>query len=416
MTTTTSASAPTNFLTLAKPHKGGQRALYKHPARFHVVACGRRWGKTAYGKIAASEAIFKHGLDVWWVSPTYKMSSAMWREFKRSLGPFAQTINAQERYLEFASGATLTVWTGESADTMRGGAPGLVVIDEAAMIRDADMWPAVIRPALSDKRGRALFLSTPRGHNWFWELYNRGNDPLFPDYKSWNFPTSTNVMLPHLVEEVAEAERTLPDRLFRQEYLAEFIPDAGGVFRGVVDVSTISGKREPLASHRYVGGVDWGRSNDFTVISILDSVTKEQVFVDRFNQIGWEFQRKRLKGVIDRWKPAVVIAEANSIGEPNIEALRREGLPVRSFQTTAQSKGPLIEDLALAIERKLVTLLNDRVQVAELQAYELERMPSGSFRYSAPDGGHDDTVIALALAWYAIAHTGVARVEANPIY
>ena len=411
-----SPQAGDTSLALAKPHKGGQRALYRHPARFQVVACGRRWGKTAFGKIVASEALFKHGLDVWWVAPTYKMSSAMWREFLRSLAPFARSVNAQERYIEFGGGQTLTVWTGESADTMRGGAPGLVIIDEAAMIRDAEMWPAVIRPTLSDKRGRAIFLSTPRGRNWFWELYNRGNDPLFPDYMSWNFPTVSNITIPHLVDEVAEAERTLPERLFRQEYLAEFIDDAGGVFRGVDAASTISGKPEPVAGRRYVGGVDWGRSNDFTVIVIMDAVTKEQVFIDRFNRIEYQFQRGRIKAACDRWNPAVIYAEANSIGEPNIEALRREGLPVRPFQTTAQSKGPLIEALALAIERGDVRLLNDRVQMAELQAYELERLVSGTFRYSAPDGGHDDTVIALALAWYAIANAGVGRIEANPLY
>lgn len=410
------ASAPTSSLTLIKPHSGGQRALYRHPARFQVVACGRRWGKTAFGKIAASEALFRDAVDVWWIAPTYKMSSAMWREFKRTLGPLALTINAQERYLEFGNGAVLTIWTGDSADTMRGGAPGLVIVDEAAMIRDAEMWPAVIRPALTDRHGRAIFLSTPRGHNWYWELYNRGLDPLFPQYKSWNFPTTANRTIPQIDAEVAEAGQTLPERLFRQEYLAEFIEDAGGVFRGVSAASTISSRREPVAGRRYVGGIDWGKANDFTVISLLDAATKEQVFIDRFNQIGWDFQRQRLKAAIERWKPAVVLAEANSIGEPNIEALRREGLPVRGFLTTAQSKGPLIEGLALAIERGDLTLLNDRVQVAELQAYELERLPSGSFRYSAPDGGHDDTVIALALAWHAIAHSGIARVDSNPIY
>lgn len=390
--------AQTNSLTLTKPHKGGQRALWLHPARFHVVACGRRWGKTAFGRLVAARTLFEYGLDVWWVSPTYKMSSAIWRDFKKSLGQFAVRADGQERMMEFANGAMLTIWTGSQPDTMRGGAPGVAIIDEAAMIRDPEMWPAIIRPALTDHKGRALFLSTPRGHNWFWELYVRGQDPLFPDYKSWCFPSSFNPTIEHIEGEIDEARLSLPDRLFRQEYLAEFIPDAGGVFRGVAEVSTLD-ERKPYKGE-FIFGVDWGKSNDFTVISILDKQTKKQVAVDRFNQINWSLQRGRLVNLYKRWNPQLIFAEANSIGGPNIEALQAEGLPVRPFDTTAQSKGPLIEALALAIERKEITLINDRVQVAELQAYEMTRLPSGTFRYNAPDGGHDDTVMALALAWH----------------
>jgi len=396
----TSALAQTNSLTLTKPHKGGQRALYRHPARYHVVACGRRWGKTSFGKIVLVEALFGYGTDVWWFSPTYKMASAVWRDLRKAFGKHATWANSSERIMEFPNGAALTIWSGEAADTARGGAPGLVIIDEAAMIRDPDMWPAVIQPALTDKQGRAMFLSTPRGHNWFWELYNRGNDPLFPDWKSWNFPSRYNLTIKHIAAEVEEARRSLPDRFFRQEYGAEFIPDAGGVFRGVEAVSTTD-IMKPYEGD-FAMGVDWGKSNDFTVCSVMDRQTKRQVDVDRFNKVGWKLQRDRLTTMYERWKPNIIWAEANSIGDPNIEALQAEGLPVRAFYTTAQSKPPLIEALALAIERKEVTLLNDRVQIAELQAYEMERMPSGSFRYNAPDGGHDDMVIGLALALYGV--------------
>lgn len=388
-----------NSLQLSKPHTGGQRALYKHPARFHIVACGRRWGKTSFGKLIVAETLFKYKMDVWWVSPTYKMSGAIWRDLRKSIGKYAVWANASERIMEFSDGATLTIWTGDSADTMRGGAPGIVIIDEAAMIKDSEMWPSVIRPALTDHRGKALFLSTPRGHNWFWELYNRGHDPLFPDYKSWNFPTGYNPILP--AGEIEEARKTIPDRLFRQEYLAEFIEDAGGVFRGVSAIST--GEIATPYKGEFIMGVDWGKSNDFTVLSVIDRKTGKQVDIDRFNQIGWSLQRRRLVAMYERWKPSAIWAEENSFGSPNIEALQNEGLPVRAFQTTAKSKPPLIEGLALAIEKQQLTLLNDRVQIAELQAYEHERMPSGSFRYSAPDGAHDDTVIALALAWHGCA-------------
>jgi len=73
---------------------------------------------------------------------------------------------------------------------------------------------------------------------------------------------------------------------------------------------------------------------------------------------------------------------------------------VRPFETTALSKTPLIDSLSLAIERKEITLLRNEVQRAELQAYQMERLPSGRYRYGSPDGGHDDSMMALALAWH----------------
>ncbi len=403
------ASEQTNSLRLIKPHKGGQRAIYRHPARFHVVSCGRRFGKTAFGKLVAAQTLFGYGLDVWWVSPTYKMASHIWREFKNAFGQFAEFSNSSERQMGFYNGAVLTFWTGDAADTMRGGSPGVVIVDEAAMIRDVNMWPAVIRPALSDHRGRAMFLSTPKGHNWFWELFNRGNDPLFPDYKSWTFPTVNNYTIKHIVPEVEEARLSLSDRLFRQEYLAEFIPDAGGVFRGVLDVSTLE-IPEPYEGD-FCMGVDWAKENDFTVVSVFDRQKKKQVDIDRFNKVDWTLQRGRLVAMYDRWKPRVIWAEANSIGGPNIEALQREGLPMQPFTTSATTKPPLIEAFALAIERKDVGLLNDRVQIAELQAYQMERRSDGKFKYNAPDGGHDDTVISGALGWYGIINSPSMLIE-----
>ena len=158
--------------------------------------------------------------------------------------------------------------------------------------------------------------------------------------------------------------------------------------------------------HAYVAGVDWGRSKDYTAIAVLDASNGKMVALERFNQVGWELQRDRLAQIVKKWRPQVVWAEANSIGEPNIDALVRQGLPVRRFYTSAKSKAPLIESLALAIERNDITLLDDPVLLGELADYKFDRLSNGSYRYGAPPGGHDDTVIATALAWYGSQSTG----------
>lgn len=339
------------------------------------------------------------GHAVAYLAPTYKMLTGVWRNLKAILAPIITNKNETYKTIETLTGGTLDCWSLERADSIRGRAYHYVVIDEAAFVPDLqDSWSKVIRPLLTDHRGGALMVSTPKGRNGFWHFFSRGQDELLPDWASWEFPTSANPYI-HPAE-IAEAKATLPSLSFQQEYLAEFVEDAGGVFRGVSDVSVLQ-PAEPYEG-QFVFGVDWGKSNDFTVISVIDRDKHAQVYKERFNQISWEHQRGRLKHLFDLWKPYSILAESNSIGDPNIEALQNDGLPVQGFATTAQTKTPLIDDLALAIERQNIRLLDDPVQVMELQAYQMERLPSGKWRYNAPAGSHDDTVIALALAWRAI--------------
>lgn len=271
-------------------------------------------------------------------------------------------------------------------------------MDEASLIRDKSIWQETMRPLLTDYRGGAIFAFTPKGRNWVWELYLMGLDPAYPSWKSFNYPTSANPYI--ALEEIEEARQSLPERAFRQEYLAEFGDDEGTVFRGVRDASTLE-LSQPMPRTRYVMGIDWGRDIDFTVATVIDADKMAQVDLIRFNQIGWDIQRGRIKALYDKWKPQICWAEENSIGSVNIEALQKEGLKIKPFLTTAQSKKDIIENLVLSLEQGTLKLLNDPVQIGELQSYNYERMTGGGFRYSAPVGAHDDTVIALAIAVFA---------------
>ncbi|MBN1200624.1 MAG: hypothetical protein JXJ20_02090 [Anaerolineae bacterium] len=380
---------------LYQPHPG-QIDILRHPARFKVVACGRRFGKTETGKILLIERALD-GLTGWWISPTYRMADDVWRGLKASLSGVWRVKCEDMRRIELPGGGVIVVRSGHNPDDLRGSGLDVAVLDEAAYLHP-DVWAAAIRPALADRRGEGLFLSTPRGRNWFWGLYMLGQNPAQSQWQSWRFPTSANPLIDPA--EIEAARALLPERLFRQEYLAEFLADTGGVFRRVEAAATADARSAPLPGERVVFGVDWGRDNDFTAIAVLSVTERRLVALDRFNEIGWGLQRGRLAAVAERWQPDAIWAEANSIGGPNIEALQTEGLPVMPFTMTASSKGPLIESLALALERGELAILPDPVLMGELQAYALERLPSGCFRYSAPPGDHDDTVIALALAWH----------------
>lgn len=298
----------------------------------------------------------------------------------------------------------IAVRSAHDPDHLRGMGLDFAVLDEAAFMQPL-VWAEVVRPMLLERRGGAMFLSTPVGRNWFWSLFKLGLDPEQAEWRSFHFRSHDNPLI--AAEELAEIERVTPERVWRSEYLAQFVEDSGQVFRGLREAADAPVGTSPQAGRRYVAGVDWGREQDYTCIVIVEADSGRMVALDRFRQARWSLQRERLAGLCALWQPRVIWAEANSMGTPNIEALQEQGLPVRAFTTNARSKRDLIEGLALAIERGDVRLLPDEVLLGELAAYGLHRLPEGGYRYGAPSGAHDDTVMALALAWYGAKRGGV---------
>lgn len=327
------------------------------------------------------------------------MLGEVWRATLRLLQPIIKAISVQDRRFELIGGGIIDFWSLDAPDSARGRKYKRIVIDEAAMIRDLEeAWQEAIRPTLTDFVGDAWFFSTPKGRNFFWSLFQRGPDPLSDDWMSWQMPTTANPYIDPAEVEAARLE--LPERTFAQEYLAQFLEDGGGVFRRVNEACRATEQTSRIPGHQYVMGVDWGRFEDFTVLSVIDVTTKEQVAIDRFNTIEYQTQLGRLKVLHDRFLPTQIIAEQNSIGIPLIEQMQRDDLPVQPFVTTNSTKAAAIDALSLAFERGDLAILSDPVQMAELLAYDAERLPSGLMRYGAPPGSHDDCVMSLALAWH----------------
>lgn len=374
----------------ANPHPG-QTEVHGSPARFKVLACGRRWGKTRLGVNECLDVAAQGG-RAWWIAPTYKMSEVGWRPLRRIGAQAGAELRKADRQIFFPGGGEVGVRSADNPDSLRGEGLDFLVMDECAYIRER-AWMEALRPALSDRTGGAMFISTPAGRNWFWRLYQRAATD--DEWAAWSFPTSANPYI--ATSEIDAARGNLPEQTFRQEYLAEFIEDAGLVFRNIL--ACVDGAPAKLdAETAYVMGVDWGQQKDFTVLTVMDTATAQVVEIDRFNQIGWHVQRGRLVALAEKWGVGHILAEANSIGGPNIEQLQNEGLPVVGFTTTNQSKQKIIVALQLAFERSEIVIPDDDILIAELQAFEASRLPSGKWRYEAAEGFHDDMVISLALA------------------
>ena len=382
-------------LILPRPHPAQYQVLMESK-RFNVLCCGRRWGKTT---IAVDRVVRPAlaGKPCAWFAPTYKLLSEVWRTVHRTLAPVTTRKNEQERWVEIIGGGKIDCWSLDDPDAGRGRAYARVVIDEAALVPNfEEAWERSVSPMLTDYRGSAWFLSTPRGTaNYFHTLYQRGQDPANEEWKSWRMPSSSNPFLPP--GEIESRQRDMTDLAFAQEYLAEFVAWAGAVFRRIMDcVGEIS--LTPAA----MIGVDWGRTGDYTVFVAL-SATGHVIGIDRFRGIEYGQQRARLA---EFWRKhggrCWIVAESNSMGGPVVEQLQADRLPVQGFLTTGPSKAGIIQGLALAFERGVIRIPNDPVLIGELQAFEGTRSPSGVMRYGAPSGLHDDTVMALAIAWGAL--------------
>jgi phage FluMu gp28-like protein len=386
------------------PLRADQAEIARHPARFKVLANGRRWGKTTFGILLAIVKALS-GLRVWWVAPDYGRASQGWEPLKQIAAQIPGAEKREDgRIIKFPGFGFVQVKSADDPDSLRGVGLDFVIIDEAAFMQE-EAWTHALRPALSDRQGGALIISTPRGRNWFWHAYQRGLDPLVSEWQSWSRPTSANHLIPP--SEIAEAKATLPEFVFAQEYLAEFQDNRFGVFRNVQALATATQQESAQPDHVYYFGVDFGRYNDFTCIAVIDATIKALVYLDRFNDTEWALQRQRIAALAHRFKPQLINAESNSMGEPNIEALRSEGLPMQSFTTTNLSKQQqLVYPLALAFESGELTIIPDPVLLHELQAYQADVLPSGALRYSHPSGGHDDTAMALMLGWSLAATYG----------
>ncbi len=311
----------------------GQREVAAHPARFRVLAAGRRWGKTLLGVWLGVDSALR-GCRVWWVAPSYKMSRVGWREIAHLAHqvPFTE-IRVGDQLVRFPSGGEIWVRSADRPDSLRGEGLDLVILDECAFMRE-EAWSGALRPALSERAGKALFISTPKGHNWFWRLFRRGIE----DGETWaslHYPTSSSPYV--TAEEIAEARRSLPERVFRQEYMAEFIEDAG-VFRGVLEAATALEQECSLVGHEYVFGVDWGKYEDYTAIVVLDATERSVVKLDIFNQINYTLQVQRLLALNEAFRPRLIVAERNAMGEPLIEELQRRGLPCNHSRPRMQVK------------------------------------------------------------------------------
>jgi hypothetical protein len=349
------------------------------------------------------------------VAPTFDHTRKQWKEIRYYCPKeLITSINRAAHTITLVGSREIQFKSADGTDSMRGEGVSVVWMDEGGQIIE-DRWTLELRPSLMDSHGRAIFTGTPHGKNWYFQLYTRGQDPHQTDYKSWSFSSYTNPYLDK--KEIDEFKRDMPELAFRQEILGEFLDEVGSVFRNVKEC--VKGSLEPpQAGNRYVVGCDLAKHEDFTVVCVLDN-NGHLVHFDRFSQLDWVFQSKRILSICQQYNGARLLIDSTGVGDPIFDQLQRLNLTVEGYKFTNATKKDLVENLSLAIDNKTISFPNPipnhgTVLFDELGLFGYVRRPSGTYEYSAPEGYHDDTVIALALAAWQISNKrdpGVVRFD-----
>ena len=374
------------------------KACFDKETTYITLNGSRQVGKTVLCMITALKwATDMNNQCVMIVSPTDSQVKKIYKQMMLMVNPLiryikSSTSQAGDCEIVFRNGSVILFRSALSDDSLRGYSNTHLILDECAFIKE-ETWNTILAPSLSVRGKKCFFSSTPKGNNFFARLYNKGFDGD-PKYKSFKLTFHNN---PYANLAFIEEQRVqIPDELFRQEYLGEFI-DAAGVFRNINDIATLLRTRY-LQTDQYYIGVDIAFKKDYTV-AVCFNQRMEMVDFIRFNNTDISYLTTTLKAFFTKWMPKKINIESNNQGLPVIQTLRNQGVNnINEFATTAQSKPLIINQLVAAVGKKEVMLLNDNILKSEFNAFTATLSKTGSIKYAAAFG-HDDIVMATAIAY-----------------
>lgn len=294
--------------------------------------------------------------------------------------------NQQKKILTLPNGSYIDFGSAERPEMMEGFGYDYALLNEGGLIfKKRSIYDNTLSPML--KNAMVRIVGTPKGKNHF--------ETLSRQYKTYKFSAYDS---PYWTpEEIQQAKETMTQEAFNQEMLAEFIQGAGAVFRNILE--NISGKllEAPQDGSKYVLAADLAKHTDFTVIMIGDTETKRVVYHDRFNQIDWGLQKSRIESAYHKFGCISGVIDATGVGDGIFDDLSNAGLELEGFKFTATTKQELVSNLSVAMDNKAISYPDIETLTDELSIYAYEQRANGSFSYSAPEGFHDDEVMALAL-------------------
>ena len=413
---------PERFFTSTKytPHKGQQK-FHNSTARFRLMTCGRRWGKSLSASREAMKAMVKKPNQLGWVvAPSYELADKVFREifwaFHTKL-PWMVKNSSQSKgnmFIELHNGSKVLGKSADNPVSLIGEGLDFLIIDEASKIK-SDVWWEALRPTIADKKGWVVFISTPTGKNWFYELYILGLETeKNPTYESWHFTSYSNPYLDK--EEIEEARAKTPKDKFRQEWLAEFLESADSFFsydliKSCVDETIVMIDKRYHPKHKYYLGVDCARmGEDESVLMVLE----QQAYTNKLQIVYievWETNTipqlsGRVRHLNGQFRFEKMFIDMAGLGSGVFDNLNLV-MPGRVIgcKFTVKEKQDIYSNLKVLMEDGKIKYPANRKLLEQMRDLRYETMPNGDIKIHHSEYGYDDYPDALALACSAIQQT-----------
>lgn len=372
-----------------------QALIAKDKHRFQVLCCGRRWGKTTYAVEKIKGKALKKPRRIAYIAPTFQQARDIaWQMLVKELKPITKKVNESRLELEvhtMAGGTSLIVLRGwEAIETLRGQFFDFIVIDEVASMRNFNVyWHEVVRPTLTDTKGEVLFISTPKGFNHFYDLFNTKDE----DYQSFHFTSYDNPFIPK--EEIDKASKEIPEDRFAQEYLADFRKTEGLVYKEFDRGRHVYGDAQlaPQASDTILG-IDFGYTNPSAIIPIRIDNDQNYWITEEFYKTNQTTEQIAEQAKL--YKPTKVYADP---AEPDrIEILRKSGLNCREVS----------KDIVAGVDRVRELFKQNRIHISpecknlihELETYRYPEKKPDQNEIEKPVKENDHALDALRYALY----------------
>ena len=338
------------------------------------------------------------GNRILWGAPSYNQSTKVMKELHAAIveSGIVESANFSSNTLVLKTGATIIFRSTERYEFIRGETFTAAILDEFAFMKEG-AYKEAIRPTLIVKGRKVVFISTPKGKNEFYNLYQLGESPDNPNYKSYK---STIYETPFIdPDEIEDAKKTLPEAIFKQEYLAEFLDGGGEVF---ADLDSNTFDTWDRGQGPYYAACDIARASDYTVMTVMDK-SGRIVEMYRKNQVEWNVLIDDMVAIAKKWN-ATVMVEENGVGSPIFSMMKDKWTNTHPFITTNKSKQEIIEGMILDMNEGTIRIPSKELFPAfyhELTTFTFDYNPkTRSISYGHPPGGNDDTVIATAICNY----------------
>jgi len=383
-----------------RPHTGQRRVIdtiVNGTQKYITVVSPRQQGKSLLlVNLLLYYGINQKGCKIGVVAPIYSQARKLMEDLYEAIkdSGIVETTNFSNHEIKLKTGSKIYFRSSEREDGLRGYTFSYLFLDEASY-QTEDAYRRAIEPTALVHGKKVVLFSTPRGRDWFYNMYELGQNPEYPNYASVRMEQGDNPYINQ--EEVQAAKKVLPDAIYRAEYLGEFLEGESMVFS---NFKTNTFSQYPPRNGKVYIGVDLGRESDYTVAVAMDQ-SGNVIEIYRDNQKDWDVMQSNILMLARKYNATIMI-ETNSMGTVIFESIKKQYQDTHPFVTSNSSKKDIVESLILAFNENQIRIPDANLFPElhhELEVFEMSYNPTTrNVKYAARTPFHDDMVIALCIS------------------